>query len=115
MKSTKSWLSVSAAVLALAAGITSVHFIARAADAVAGPAIRVDNTPLNRDPQSGNSYSPVIKKVAPSVVNIYSSRIVKQRLYRNPILADPFFRQFFGDVEAGGGKLPAVTIGSAPA
>ena len=63
--------------------------------AESAPRLHVDSTPIDRDPRSGNSYSPVIKKVAPSVVNIYSSRIVKQRLY-NPLMADPFFRHFFG-------------------
>jgi serine protease Do len=30
-------------------------------------------------------------------VNIYSTHIVHERLMRNPLLNDPFFRQFFGD------------------
>ena len=99
MKLSRSWLGVSAATLVLAAGVIATHFVTRAAETNSG--IRVDSSPLNRDPQSGNSYSPVVKRVATSVVNIYSSRIIRQRLYRNPILADPFFRQFFGDQDGG--------------
>ena len=103
MKFSSRWLGVSTAALMLAAGVVTIHFVARAGEPT--PGIHVDNTPLNRDPQSGNSYSPVVKKVAPSVVNIYSSRIVKQRLYRNPLLADPFFRQFFGEAEGGSREI----------
>jgi len=55
-----------------------------------GPAIKVDTTALERSPQLGTSFAPVVKKVAPSVVNIYSTHIVHLRL-------NPFFRQFFGD------------------
>ncbi|HLZ54942.1 MAG TPA: trypsin-like peptidase domain-containing protein, partial [Verrucomicrobiae bacterium] len=62
-----------------------------------GPDIKVDSTPLDRDARPGVSFSPVIKKAAPCVVYIYSTRIVHLRPYRNPFLNDPFFRQFFGD------------------
>ena len=41
------------------------------------------------------SFSPVVKKAAPAVVNVYAQRIVKQA--RNPLFDDPFFRQFFGN------------------
>ncbi len=62
----------------------------------AGPAIKVETTPVNRDAKLGASFAPVVKKAAPSVVNIYSTHIVHERLMRNPLLNDPFFRQFFG-------------------
>ena len=64
------------------------------------PAVSVSSTPINRDPRAGNSYSAIVKKAAPSVVNIYSSRVIK---YRNPMMADPFFRQFFGGQLQGNG------------
>jgi serine protease Do len=60
-----------------------------------GPDIKVDATPLNRDARPGVSFSPVIKKAAPCVVYIYSTRIVHLR--PNPLLNDPFFRQLWGD------------------
>src|SRR5215470_10759269 len=41
------------------------------------------------------SFAPVVKRVAPAVVNVYAARIVTNN---NPFLADPFFRQFFGAV-----------------
>ncbi|MBW8865534.1 MAG: trypsin-like peptidase domain-containing protein, partial [Verrucomicrobia bacterium] len=95
MKLTRTFVGLSSAALALTAVVATVHLVAHALEN--GPAIRVDSTPVNRDAGSGNSYAPMVKKIAPSVVNIYSSRVVKQRLYRNPMFADPFFRQFFGN------------------
>ena len=40
------------------------------------------------------SFAPVVKKVAPAVVNIYTRTVVEQR--SSPLFADPFFRRFFG-------------------
>jgi serine protease Do len=42
------------------------------------------------------SFAPVVKQVAPAVVNIYAQRIVRQRAI-SPLFDDPFFRRFFGD------------------
>jgi Do/DeqQ family serine protease len=39
------------------------------------------------------SYAPIVKRVAPAVVNVYAAHVVENR---NPFMADPFFRQFFG-------------------
>jgi Do/DeqQ family serine protease len=41
------------------------------------------------------SFAPIVKRVAPAVVNVYAARVVANN---NPFLADPFFRQFFGAV-----------------
>jgi len=90
------FLGVSSAALAMAALIVTIHMVARAAQTA--PAIQVDSTPVNRDPATGNGYGTIVKKVAASVVNIYSSRTVHQHYHRNPMLADPFFRQFFGNI-----------------
>ncbi len=64
------------------------------------PSIAVDTTPINRSTSGITSFAPIVKKAAPSVVNIYSTHVVHYRQY-NPFLNDPFFRQFFGD--RGGG------------
>jgi len=61
------------------------------------PAIQVETTPVNRDAKLGTSFAPVVKKAAPSVVNIYTTRVVHMRLFRSPFFNDPFFRHFFGD------------------
>src|ERR1051326_4331139 len=39
------------------------------------------------------SYAPVVKRVAPAVVNVYAAKVVENR---NPLLDDPIFRRFFG-------------------
>ena len=41
------------------------------------------------------SFAPIVKRVAPAVVNVYAQHVVQTN---NPFLADPFFRQFFGTV-----------------
>ncbi|HCX67686.1 MAG TPA: serine protease, partial [Rhodobiaceae bacterium] len=42
------------------------------------------------------SYAPVVKRVAPAVVNVYTKRVVKESA-RSPFFNDPFFQQFFGN------------------
>ena len=50
-----------------------------------------------------NGFSSVLKPALPAVVNISTSKVVKQRQGQNPFGNDPFFRQFFGD-QFGQGK-----------
>lgn len=59
------------------------------------PQIKVDNAPIERQAHGVTSYAPIVKRVAPSVVNIYSTRTVRER-GGNPFFNDPFFRRFFG-------------------
>jgi serine protease Do len=73
------------------------HLTSWGRDGQPQPAFSVSTTPVNRDPRLGTGYAPVVKKVAPSVVNIYSTRFVKERPMQNPFMNDPFFRQFFGN------------------
>ena len=40
------------------------------------------------------SYAPLVKEVAPAVVNIYTKKTVEQRV--SPLFSNPFFKQFFG-------------------
>lgn len=47
------------------------------------------------------SFSPVVKKVSPAVVNIYTKRIVSVRS-QSPFAMDPFFAPFFRDDFFGG-------------
>ena len=42
------------------------------------------------------SFAPLVKKVAPAVVNIFTRKTVTQRAFP-PLFDDPFFRRFFGD------------------
>jgi Do/DeqQ family serine protease len=50
--------------------------------------------PTSRD-QVVLSFAPVVKQVAPAVVNIFTKRVVRQRS-ASPLFNDPFFKRFFG-------------------
>ncbi|HKJ61228.1 MAG TPA: DegQ family serine endoprotease [Hyphomicrobiales bacterium] len=43
------------------------------------------------------SYSKVVKRAAPAVVNVYVRSETRRPQRRSPFLNDPFFRRFFGD------------------
>lgn len=45
------------------------------------------------------SYAPIVKRVAPAVVNVYASRVEKRP--SNPLFDDPLFQQFFGQGQSG--------------
>lgn len=42
------------------------------------------------------SYAPIVREVSPAVVNIYTKRVVEQRL--SPFAADPMFERLLGDM-----------------
>jgi serine protease Do len=44
-----------------------------------------------------NGFASVLAPALPAVVNIHSSKVVKQRQGDMPLFNDPFFRQFFGN------------------
>src|ERR1035437_1331020 len=72
----------------------AAHFVSSARENA--PVVRVETTPVNRDARLGARFFPVVKKAAPSVVNIYTTRFIKERPAWNPFQNDPVFRQFFG-------------------
>jgi serine protease Do/serine protease DegQ len=49
--------------------------------------------PLNESPVP--TLAPMIKRVAPAVVNIATRGTIRERTPQNPLLEDPFFRRFF--------------------
>jgi serine protease Do len=53
------------------------------------------------------SFAPLVKRVAPAVVNVYSRKVVRER---SPFADDPFFRRFFGDIP--GGERQQNSLGS---
>lgn len=61
---------------------------------VAPPAPTPVAIPASR-PQITMSFAPVVRQTAPTVVSIYTRRVVEQRT--NPFFADPLFGQLFGD------------------
>jgi Do/DeqQ family serine protease len=54
------------------------------------------------------SFAPVVRRVAPAVVNVYAAKVVQNR---NPLFDDPIFRRFFG-VPGGGGPQVQRSLGS---
>ncbi len=67
---------------------------APAENAPAPPAVPVENRVVPTDrTEMMLSFAPVVRKAAPAVVNIYTTKIVERRL--NPFAGDPFFEHFF--------------------
>jgi serine protease Do len=64
------------------------------------PAPAQSGGPARSEAVARNSYAPLVKQVAPAVVNIYARKIVRQRA--QPLFEDPLFRRFFGDVPGQG-------------
>ena len=64
----------------------------------------VDEAPVKRDGRFTTSFAPVIKKVSPAVVNVFTTTAPRQNTSqpRNPFSDDPFFRRFFGEEFPGG-------------
>ncbi len=87
------------------ARLAAVFAFATVAAVSLPPAAGAQAVAETRAPQSraevALSFAPVVKTVAPAVVNVYATRKVEARV--NPLFADPFFRQFFG----GAGEPPA--------
>jgi Do/DeqQ family serine protease len=55
---------------------------------------RAQSVPTSRA-EIAYSFAPVVKQVAPAVVNIYTRKVVQGRA-ASPFMNDPFFQQFFG-------------------
>ncbi|MCW8836066.1 MAG: DegQ family serine endoprotease [Rhodospirillales bacterium] len=60
----------------------------------AGNASARDELPQSHE-QITLSFAPLVRATAPSVVNIYTSKVVRTRA-TSPLFDDPFFRRFFG-------------------
>jgi len=100
----RSTLMATASVLVL--GVAAYAFSFSQAPAKATPPVvssrlatdRPSTVPQNMA-QVQMTFAPIVKRVAPAVVNVYTRSVVQQPV--NPFFNDPFFRQFFG----GGGAL----------
>ena len=69
--------------------------------AVSMPATAQDRVVPSPD-QLRLSYAPVVRRVTPSVVNVYAAKAVQVR--NNPLFEDPLFRRFFGGPGGPGGQ-----------
>jgi Do/DeqQ family serine protease len=58
------------------------------------PQAQISRVPAS-DGEIKLTFAPVVKRTAPSVVNIYTRRVVQQRA--PSLFNDPFFQRFFGD------------------
>jgi len=73
---------------------------AKAPDAARGSVrLVVEEAAVKRDGRFTSSFSPVVKKVSPAVVKVFTTTAPKQN--SNPFFDDPFFRRFFGDESRG--------------
>lgn len=99
------WLRVSLLGGAIAAALMSTAFSHllqakdRTKDEKAAPVhLSVSDAPVGRDARAGTSFAPVVKKVSPSVVKVFTTtkpRPGSQRM----LPQDDFFRRFFGGGE----------------
>jgi serine protease Do len=114
----KSRFKVLALVLALAVGAAALEvvrgtkklFSANAVASASAPASA--NAPASlkladsNEGPSKSSFSPVVKAVLPTVVNISSSKVVRTPNQMSGPMMDPFFQQFFGDGSDGRFNIP---------
>jgi serine protease Do len=63
-----------------------------------------DSTPVPLG-SFANGFASVLKPALPAVVNVHSSKVIKQRMNFMPFFNDPFFQQFFGN-QFGQGMQP---------
>jgi serine protease Do len=55
--------------------------------------LKTDKSPIDRDGNAPASYAPVIENVSPSIVNVFSTNVVKMDQRQMPF--NDFFRRFF--------------------
>ncbi|MBV8068436.1 MAG: Do family serine endopeptidase [Acidobacteriaceae bacterium] len=78
-------------------GLIAAFAVASHSNAPVSVVARADTAPSNqRVNELSNSFADIIEKASPAVVKISMTRIVKAQQGNNPLLSDPFFRQFFG-------------------
>jgi serine protease Do len=70
--------------------------------------LKADAKAVNREAADRVSYAAVVKKTAPSVVNVFSSKKVRAQREMSPFFNDPQFRRYFGVPEQDdrGGRGP---------
>src|SRR5439155_14946266 len=59
--------------------------------------VPVDERPLDRDLGGRTSFAPVVKKVSPGVVRVFTSTKARHAAFNGPPGMEDFFRRFFGD------------------
>ena len=105
------WLVLSGAVLlaisSLAVTSKSENKESQSPPKPTAVALTVSDRPIARDGKFITSFSPVVKKVGPSVVKVFTSTKAKfSAAPEFPGFDNPFFRRFFGDEFGGPGRQP---------
>ena len=80
-------------------GLRLIACLAVVVPALSAPAIAQDVRVPSSAGEIRLSYAPVVKRVAPAVVNVYAARVIENRV---PLFDDPIFRRFFGGGGLGG-------------
>lgn len=65
-------------------------------DGKEAPKVKIDLTPLSTNPHPSFTFAPVIKRVSPSVVNIYTAKTSRAEQRLSPFMDDWILREFFG-------------------
>lgn len=94
---TKRAIAISLAALPLVVLAVFMEFGPGPSQAAQGATSGTDQrqVPVSKD-QIVLSFAPVVRKVAPAVVNIYSHKVERSNA-RSPLFDDPFFRRFFSE------------------
>jgi S1-C subfamily serine protease len=79
--------------MSLASRELPIAFLSLVAVSLVSPVSAEDRVVPTSPTQLTLSYAPVVKRVAPAVVNVYAAKTVSNR---NPLFEDPLFRRFFG-------------------
>ena len=74
--------------------------------------LKESDTPITNTPpgEHMSSYATAVDKVAPAVVNIYTTKLIQER--RSPLLDDPLFRHFFNKDSDNPGQRRETSLGS---
>ncbi len=64
-----------------------------------------DDRPVARDLGGRNSFSPVVKKVGPAVVKVFTTVKVQNTAFSGPTEMEDLFRRFFGDQSEGRSRI----------
>jgi serine protease Do len=86
--------TIGRATTAILAGLLSTALVRASTNPP--PKLLVDDSPLKSEVKASTSFAPVAKRISPSVVNIFSTMIIRESRASNPFSEDPFFRRFFG-------------------
>ena len=90
--------------------LPSLLFALTVAFAVSAPVAAQQRAVPQSEAEITLSYAPLVRRVAPAVVNIYAKSYRKAE--RSPLFADPLFERYFGDIFPESARPPRNSLGS---